>query len=155
MAINPLGGAGPSSIAGAGSVPKATESFGRVLKGQATPQAPRTENAPLRVNNGPVNEARRAQQVATSQSRVDGTKATEATEASRMATAAKVLNEVTAAQARMEQVLKLAESGKAFSPAELLSLQAHVYRASQELDLAGKVVEKATGGVKQVLQTQV
>jgi hypothetical protein len=90
--------------------------------------------------------------VATSQSRVDGTKATEA---SRTATAAKVLNQVTAAQARMEQVLKLAESGKAFSPAELLSLQAHVYRASQELDLAGKVVEKATGGVKQVLQTQV
>ncbi|GMU62596.1 MAG: hypothetical protein AMXMBFR34_43590 [Myxococcaceae bacterium] len=62
---------------------------------------------------------------------------------------------MSAAQARMEQVLKLAESGKAFSPAELLSLQAHVYRASQELDLAGKVVEKATGGVKQVLQTQV
>jgi hypothetical protein len=29
-----------------------------------------------------------------------------------------------------------------------------VYRASQELDLAGKVVEKATSGVKQVLQTQ-
>jgi hypothetical protein len=30
-----------------------------------------------------------------------------------------------------------------------------VYRASQELDLAGKVVEKATAGVKQILQTQV
>ena len=55
----------------------------------------------------------------------------------------------------MEQILKVAESGKSFSPAELLSLQTHVYRASQELDLAGKVVEKATGGIKQVLQTQV
>lgn len=156
MAITPLGGAGPASIAGAGSTPKATESFGKVMKGQVKQQAPaRTENAPTPVQNGPATEARKAQQAATSQSRVEGTKATAASEASRTATASKVLNQVTAAQARMEQVLKLAESGKAFSPAELLSLQAHVYRASQELDLAGKVVEKATGGVKQVLQTQV
>ncbi len=70
-------------------------------------------------------------------------------------TANRVMNQVQSAQARMDQVLKLAESGKTFSAAELLSLQTHVYRASQELDLAGKVVEKATGGVKQVLQTQV
>lgn len=69
--------------------------------------------------------------------------------------AAQAVARVSQAQNRMEQVLKLAESGKAFSPAELLALQANVYRASQELDLAGKVVEKATGGVKQVLQTQV
>ena len=55
----------------------------------------------------------------------------------------------------MDHILELAESGRTFSPTELLALQAHVYRASQELDLAGKVVEKATGGVKQVLQTQV
>ncbi|RYZ38005.1 MAG: ATP-dependent helicase HrpB, partial [Myxococcaceae bacterium] len=59
------------------------------------------------------------------------------------------------AQQRLDHILKLAESGRTFSPSELLALQAHVYRASQELDLAGKVVEKATGGVKQVLQTQV
>ncbi len=70
-------------------------------------------------------------------------------------TANKVLGQVNSAQARMDEILKLAESGKMFSAAELLSLQTHVYRASQELDLAGKVVEKATGGVKQVLQTQV
>lgn len=72
-----------------------------------------------------------------------------------MESAAQAIHRVNQAQQRMEQVLKLAESGRAFSPAELLALQAHVYRASQELDLAGKVVEKATGGVKQVLQTQV
>jgi hypothetical protein len=158
MAINPLSGAGTPTIAGAGSTPKATESFGKVMKGQVgkSPAAPpRLENAPTPVNNGPVGEARKAQQTASAQCRVEGTKAAASTEASRSASAAKVLNQVTAAQTRMEQVLKLAESGKAFSPAELLSLQAHVYRASQELDLAGKVVEKATGGVKQVLQTQV
>ncbi len=69
--------------------------------------------------------------------------------------AAQVLDRISAAQKQMDQVLKLAQSGKSFTPAELLSLQAQVYSASQQLDLAGKVVEKATGGVKQVLQTQV
>lgn len=64
------------------------------------------------------------------------------------------VKQVAAAQRRMDAVLALAESGRSFTPAELLALQSRVYRASQELDLAGKVVEKATGGVKQVLQTQ-
>ncbi|MHB8872736.1 MAG: ATP-dependent helicase HrpB [Myxococcaceae bacterium] len=69
--------------------------------------------------------------------------------------AVKVLDQVTAAQQRLDKVLELAQSGKTFTPAELIALQANVYRASQELDLAGKVVEKVTSGVKQILQTQV
>lgn len=68
--------------------------------------------------------------------------------------AGRVLDQVTQAQKRLDHVLQLAHAGKSFTPAELIAMQAHVYRASQELDLAGKVVEKATGGVKQVLQTQ-
>ena len=70
------------------------------------------------------------------------------------AQAAKVVDQVTAAQARLDKILALAQSGKVFTPAELLALQAQVCSASQQLDLAGKVVEKATGGIKQVLQTQ-
>ena len=65
------------------------------------------------------------------------------------------IDEVLAAQRRLDRVLCLAQSGRGFSPAELLALQTNVYRASQELDLAGKLVEKATSGLKQVLQTQV
>ncbi|WP_245682979.1 hypothetical protein [Archangium gephyra] len=76
-------------------------------------------------------------------------------QAARSQQAVRVLDRVTEAQKRLDNLLALAESGKSFSPAELLAVQAHVYRASQELELAGKVVEKATGGVKQVLQTQV
>ncbi|WP_370459053.1 hypothetical protein [Aggregicoccus sp. 17bor-14] len=68
--------------------------------------------------------------------------------------AARLVDRVSQAQQRLDHILRLAESGKSFSAVELLAFQAHVYRASQELDLAGKVVEKATGGVKQVLQTQ-
>jgi hypothetical protein len=69
--------------------------------------------------------------------------------------APQLVREVAAAQARLDGLMKLAESGRTFTPAELLAFQAHAYRASQELDLAGKVVEKATAGVKQTLNTQV
>lgn len=147
MAINPLGGAGPAGISGAGNTPKVGESFGKVMKAQQAP----SENAPIPVNNGPRTEAKSVSQAQPGKCRVDGV---QASAPHQQVTAAKVIDQVNQAQNRMEQILKMAESGKSFSPAELLSLQTHVYRASQELDLAGKVVEKATGGVKQVLQTQ-
>lgn len=145
MAINPLGSAGLPNVTGPGSTPK-TESFSKVLK-----QSPgRAENAPTPVVNPPSRDAAKGvQQAQAGKCRVD------ATTKDAQVSPTRVLDQVNQAQNRMEQILKLAESGKSFSPAELLSLQNHVYRASQELDLAGKVVEKATGGVKQVLQTQV
>ena len=76
-------------------------------------------------------------------------------DATRMQKVGRVLDQVNGAQSRLDRILKLAESGRTFTPAELLSLQAQVSQASQELDLAGKVVEKATSGVKQLLSTQV
>lgn len=158
MAINPLGGAGPANIAGAASSPKVGEGFGKVMKAQTAPkpaEAARTEASPTPVKNAPATEAKSVQQASAGKCKVESAARVEGASKSREAAAAKVLDQVSAAQQRMDSILKLAESGKAFSPAELLSLQAHVYRASQELDLAGKVVEKATGGVKQVLQTQV
>lgn len=77
-----------------------------------------------------------------------------AIEASAGTNGTKLIGQVQLAQTRLEQILKLAESGRTFTPAELLAFQAHAYRASQELDLAGKVVEKGTSAVKQTLQTQ-
>ena len=65
------------------------------------------------------------------------------------------LARVAAAQARMDRILALAASGRTFSPAELLSLQAGIAEASQTVDLAGKVLDRVSGGVKTVLQTQV
>jgi hypothetical protein len=67
---------------------------------------------------------------------------------------ARAADSVLQAQKRLDSILSLALSGRTFTPAELLGLQARVYRASQELDLAGKVVEKASAGVKHILQTQ-
>lgn len=147
MAITPLSGVGPAGISGTGSAQKVGEDFGKVMKAQHAP-AGRTENAPQQIKN----EAKSVQQAQAGKCKVEGAKHAEP---AKQVTATKVLDQVNQAQNRMEQILKMAESGKSFSPAELLSLQTHVYRASQELDLAGKVVEKATGGVKQVLQTQV
>jgi hypothetical protein len=153
MAINPLGAVGPTGVAGAGSAPKAADAFANVLKGQGGSPAPqRLESAPL-----PVQQAKEAQAISVARpckvEAVAASKVGATTDSKNVA--AGVLDQVNAAQLRMDQILAMAESGKAFSPAELLSLQTHVYRASQELDLAGKVVEKATNGVKQVLQTQV
>lgn len=69
--------------------------------------------------------------------------------------AVKAVDQLSAAQQRLDRILALAESGRTFTPAELLGMQARVSQASQQLDLAGKVVDKATSGVKQILQTQV
>jgi hypothetical protein len=65
------------------------------------------------------------------------------------------LGHVAEAQARMERILALAASGRTFSPAELLAMQARVAEASQTVDLAGKVVDRVTSGIRQILQTQV
>ena len=39
-------------------------------------------------------------------------------------------------------------------PGQLIAIQAGVYRYTQELELASKLVDKATGAVKQTLQSQ-
>lgn len=156
MAINPLGGVGPSGISGAGGLSKPADAFSKVMKGQMQgPQQPqRLEHQPQVVQPQQANEARAVDKAAPCKAEaVASTRV--GTSADTKAVAGSMIDQVNQAQSRMDQILKLAESGKSFSPAELLSLQAHVYRASQELDLAGKVVEKATNGVKQVLQTQV
>ncbi len=44
--------------------------------------------------------------------------------------------------------------GKDLGPGELLALQAGVYRYSEAVDLASKLVDRASSGVKTVLQGQ-
>ena len=66
-----------------------------------------------------------------------------------------VLNQVVEGQNKLDQIIKMATSGKTYGNQELLAIQASVYKFSQELELTSKVVEKATSGVKQTMQTQV
>ena len=65
------------------------------------------------------------------------------------------LRAVEAAQARLDAVLAAARSGRTFTAAELIGLQAEAYRLAQTLDVAGKLVEQGVQGVKQAVQTQV
>jgi hypothetical protein len=55
-----------------------------------------------------------------------------------------------------EKVMRRAVDGggKDLGPAELLALQAGVYRYSEAVDLSAKLVDRATSGVKTVLQGQ-
>jgi hypothetical protein len=58
-------------------------------------------------------------------------------------------------QMNLEKLINSGMGGKNFSNSELLSLQASMYKYTQELDLTSKVVEKATSGLKDVVKTQV
>ena len=66
-----------------------------------------------------------------------------------------VVHELEAGHLRLEKLIQSSASGKKFSNAELLSLQASMYKYTLELDLTSKVVEKATSGIKDVVKTQV
>ena len=66
-----------------------------------------------------------------------------------------VVSELEQGQQRLDTLIGAGMSGKEFSNAELLSLQASMYKYTLELDLTSKVVEKATSGLKDVVKTQV
>ncbi|MBN1206780.1 MAG: ATP-dependent helicase HrpB [Myxococcaceae bacterium] len=155
--VGPVGGAGATPALETGR-----EQFGKVLQevkgGARGPKVPvATEGAPRAVTSEAARGTRLAHAVERAAAgRVEVTPGArvESVRPAREQQAAQVLDRVSQAQKRLDHILALAESGRTFTPAEMLAFQAHVYRASQELDLAGKVVEKATGGIKQVLQTQ-
>ena len=54
----------------------------------------------------------------------------------------------------VDGAMRRAARGGDLEPGQLLALQAGVYRYTQELELAAKLVDKATGAVKQTLQSQ-
>ena len=66
-----------------------------------------------------------------------------------------VLQNVASGHREMDRIIKLAQSGRSFSSAQLIGLQARVFRLSTEIDLASKLLEKVTSGVKQTMSTQV
>ena len=58
-------------------------------------------------------------------------------------------------QDQMNKVMNIATSGAQMSPHDLLTMQANIYRFTIEMELAGKVVEKGTGGINKIINTQV
>lgn len=67
----------------------------------------------------------------------------------------RLLDQIVSGQNKLDDIIKLSMSGKKFDYQQLLAIQASVHKFSQELELTSKVVEKATSGVKQTMQTQV
>jgi len=67
----------------------------------------------------------------------------------------KMVNDIEKGQGVMDKLINGGLSGKSFNSTELLALQAGMYKYTQELELTGKVVEKATSGLKDTLKTQV
>jgi hypothetical protein len=67
-----------------------------------------------------------------------------------------LLTQIESRNASMDKFINQAMSGKVkLNQQQLLGLQAKVAEYSLELDLTGKVVEKATNGLKDTLRTQV
>ena len=54
----------------------------------------------------------------------------------------------------MRSALDASKRGHDLGPSELLALQAGVYRYSETVDLASKLIDRATSGVKTVIQGQ-
>jgi hypothetical protein len=67
----------------------------------------------------------------------------------------KLISSVVKGQNKMDDIMKMATSGKKFSPQELLAMQTGMYRYTHELEMVTKIVEKTTEGVKKTMQTQV
>jgi hypothetical protein len=63
-----------------------------------------------------------------------------------------LLSRVARGERYVENVVRQAVGGRAFTPADLLVMQAQVYRYTQELELVSKLVERGTGTVKTILQ---
>jgi transcription termination factor NusB len=66
-----------------------------------------------------------------------------------------IISEMEQGQGRLDKLINVGLSGKEMSNTDLLALQASMYKYTQEMDLTGKVVEKATTGLKDTLKTQV
>jgi len=66
-----------------------------------------------------------------------------------------VLERAVTAERNIDALLAAAARGKTFSPAELLALQATVFRYSQTVEIMSRVADRLVGAVKQVMGTQV
>ena len=85
----------------------------------------------------------------------DPTKAQKVTKSASGRGLRKMLSQIVEGQNKLDDIIKMATSGKVYGQQDLLAIQASVHKFSQELELTSKVVEKATSGIKQTMSTQV
>jgi len=68
---------------------------------------------------------------------------------------ARALDGAASGEARLDAILDAAARGKTFTPAELLAMQATVFRYSQTVEVLSRATDRLVGAVKQTLGTQV
>jgi hypothetical protein len=66
-----------------------------------------------------------------------------------------MLEGIVTTEDRIDALVQAAARGKTFSPAELLALQAAVFRYSQTVEVVSRVADRLVGAVKQTMGTQV
>jgi hypothetical protein len=59
------------------------------------------------------------------------------------------------AERELDAVVAAARAGRTFSPAELLELQAKVFRYTQAVEVMSRATDRVVGALKQALATQV
>jgi hypothetical protein len=64
------------------------------------------------------------------------------------------INHIRSGQTRLNELIDSAMSGKTYSPQEMLALQAEIGKITNDLELASKVVDQASQGLKQMLNMQ-
>jgi hypothetical protein len=68
---------------------------------------------------------------------------------------ARALENAAAGDARLDKILDAAARGKTFTAAELLAMQASVFRYSQTVEVISRATDRLVGALKQTLGTQV
>jgi hypothetical protein len=63
-------------------------------------------------------------------------------------------NEMQQGEALMHSAMSASRGSRELAPSELLALQAGVYRYSEAVDLTAKLIDRASTGIKTVLQGQ-
>ncbi|MCA9670113.1 MAG: hypothetical protein KC503_31170 [Myxococcales bacterium] len=67
----------------------------------------------------------------------------------------RALSELEHERAKLDRVIARATRGGTFSPAQLLALQAQIYRLSQDMEITSRVLDRSVGALKSVLSMQV
>ena len=87
--------------------------------------------------------------------KLDAAKAAAAAKPEPGAGARALLERAVSAENRVDALVRAAANGKTFSPAELLALQASVFRYSQTVEVVSRVADRLVGAIKQTLGTSV
>ncbi len=87
--------------------------------------------------------------------KMEAPKSTAAPKAEAGAGVRALLERAVSAENRVDALVRAAASGKTFSPAELLALQASVFRYSQTVEVVSRVADRLVGAIKQTIGTSV